>query len=413
MKTNARLFDRVLWIVLDGLGAGELPDADQYGDRGANTLGNLARSLYQRHGRTLCIPGLERLGIGNVTHVEGVPPRAPGDGEGACGRATEQSAGKDTSTGHWELAGLILREPFPVFPRGFQQEVVDRWVRENGLPGALGNKPASGTEIIVELGEEHLRTGKPILYTSADSVWQVAAHEEAFGLDRLYAICLSARKICDELGVGRVIARPFLGNPAAGQSFKRTHHRHDYSLRPPGPTYLDTLQAAGVDVLGIGKISSIFAGQGVAERIETEGNTHGIEVILESMRSRRSGLIFCNLLDFDMLYGHRRDVAGFADACEEFDRALPGIRALMSPRDLLVLTADHGNDPTHRGTDHTREYVPIVTLTPAQLLPGPIDLATRPTFADIGATIAHALLGPSAPDPALAGESFLGRILAA
>ncbi|MEW6363515.1 MAG: phosphopentomutase [Acidobacteriota bacterium] len=409
MSTGA--FDRVLWIVLDSVGVGELPDADQYGDRGANTLASLARAFRERTGRSLRVPGLERLGIGNVTHVEGVPPRAPGDGEGACGRAIEQSAGKDTTTGHWELAGLILRDPFPVFPRGFPQEVVDRWARENGLPGVLGNKPASGTEIIVELGEEHLRTGKPILYTSADSVWQVAAHEEAFGLERLYAVCRSARRICDELGVGRVIARPFVGNPATGRPFTRTHHRHDFSLKPPGPTYLDALQAAGIDVLAIGKISSIFAGQGVTGSIETEGNTHGVQIILDSMRSRRPGLIFCNLLDFDMLYGHRRDVAGYAHALEEFDLALPGIQALMGPRDLLVLTADHGNDPTHGGTDHTREYVPVLAFTPAQQRPGPIDLGTRSSFADIGATVTQALLGSEGTPPG--AQSFLSALLGA
>ncbi|HAR43026.1 MAG TPA: phosphopentomutase, partial [Bdellovibrionales bacterium] len=236
------LFDRVIWVVLDGVGAGELPDAKLYGDHGANTLGNLSRALKTQTGRRLALPNMQAWGLGSITSVEGIEPKHISfGGEGAFGRALEKSRGKDTSSGHWEMAGLVVMKPFATFPNGFSQEIVDRWVKENNLPGVLGNKAASGTEIIEELGREHLETGKPILYTSADSVWQVAAHEEFFGLERLYSICRSARKICDELQIGRVIARPFIGNPAEGKPFKRTYHRKDLSQPPYSPTYLDKL----------------------------------------------------------------------------------------------------------------------------------------------------------------------------
>jgi phosphopentomutase len=389
-------FDRVIWIVLDGVGAGELPDAAQYGDAGSNTLGNLARR------RAVKLPNLETWGLGNITAIPGVAPRPAGKGEGAFGRAVELSNGKDTTSGHWEMAGLVVRKPFATYPTGFPKEIVDRWVRENGLPGVLGNKAASGTEIIAELGDEHVRTGKPILYTSADSVWQVAAHETAFGLERLYSVCKSARKIADELQLGRVIARPFVGPP-----YKRTYHRKDYAQLPFAPTFLDALVDEGVPTLGIGKISNIYAGRGITANIDTEGNTDGIRVLLEQMKATRRGLIFCNLIDFDMLYGHRRDVEGFARALEEFDAAVPALKAAMGPRDLLVIASDHGNDPTYKGTDHTREYIPLLAYTPAQKAPGPVDLGTRPSFGDVGATVADALLGEKAPKGGLAGESFL------
>ena len=313
-------FDRVILIVLDGVGAGELPDAELYGDRGSNTLGNLSREYKRRFGRTLNLPHLQAWGLGNITPMDGVPSRAPGQGEGAFGRALERSRGKDTTSGHWEMAGLVVSKPFVTFPEGFSQEIVDRWVRENNLPGVLGNKAASGTEIIEELGREHIRTGKPILYTSADSVWQVAAHEEHFGLDRLYSICKSARKICDELQIGRVIARPFIGNPDQGVPFKRTYHRKDYAQLPFAPTFLDHLAAQGVRTLGIGKISNIYAGQGIPENLDTAGNTDGLKVLVEQLEKRKDGLIFVNLIDFDMLYGHRRDVEGFAASLEEWEQ---------------------------------------------------------------------------------------------
>jgi phosphopentomutase len=315
-KTNGAPFDRVILIVLDGVGAGELPDATVYGDRTSNTLGNLSRSFKKSAGRSISLPNLEAWGLGNITSIDGVPGRLEGQGEGAFGRAVELSRGKDTTSGHWEMAGLVVSKAFVTYPQGFPKEVVDRWVKENDLPGVLGNCVASGTEIIAQLGEEHVRTGKPILYTSADSVWQVAAHETIFGLDRLYKICKSARIIGDELQLGRVIARPFIGDPLKGTPFKRTYNRKDYAQLPPEPTYLDMLGDAGVPVLGIGKISNIYAGQGVANNIDTAGNADGIKVLLEQIEKQKMGLIFCNLIDFDMLYGHRRDVPGFAMALE-------------------------------------------------------------------------------------------------
>ncbi|MCM2322084.1 MAG: phosphopentomutase [Oligoflexia bacterium] len=404
----------MILIVLDGVGAGELPDAALYGDQGANTLGNLCRVLKAKEGRTLRVPNLEALGLGNLTPLEGVPARAAGQGEGAFGRAIEKSRGKDTTSGHWEMAGLVVSKPFRTYTEGFPQDIIDQWVRENHLPGILGNFAASGTEIIKDLGEEHVRTGKPILYTSADSVWQVAAHEETFGLERLYSICKSARKICDSLGVSRVIARPFVGDPARGLPFKRTYNRKDLSVTPFASSYLNFLRDHGVPTLGIGKISAIYAGEGIAENIDTKGNADGLRVLLEELGKRRRGLIFCNLIDFDMLYGHRRDVSGFAGALEEFDRVLPEIKRQLGPRDLVILTADHGNDPSFdpdtRGTDHTREHAPILAFSPAQKAPGPLALGTRESFSDIGATVAHALVGKTSTLSGLPGKSFLSEL---
>lgn len=410
-------FDRVILIVLDGVGAGELPDAKTYGDTGSNTLGNLARVYRQKTGKTLQLPNLASWGINQITPMEGVTAPSSGKSEGAYGRAVERSRGKDTTSGHWEMAGLVINTAFATFPNGFPKDVIDRWCRENNLPGVLGNKSASGTEIIEELGEEHMRTGKPILYTSADSVWQVAAHEESFGLDRLLKICKSARVICDELKIGRVIARPFIGDrPAGGDKakgipFKRTYNRKDYAQLPPSDTFLDQLRHAGVDTLGIGKISNIYAGQGISENIDTKGNTDGIRVLIEQLEQRKKGLIFCNLIDFDMLYGHRRDVEGFAMALEEFDRAMPEMKKRLTPRDLVLISADHGNDPTFPGTDHTREYIPILAYSPAQKNQGSVDLGVRTSFADIGATTVHALLGSAPTGTAgLAGTSFLTEL---
>ncbi|MCC7441746.1 MAG: phosphopentomutase [Bdellovibrionales bacterium] len=404
MATRTNAFDRVIWVILDGVGAGALPDAPGYGDVGADTLGNLSRAL----GRPLELPNLRAMGLGNLTPMAHVTPLAPGEGSGAYGRAREKSAGKDTSSGHWEMAGLVVSDPFPVFEQGFPADIVDRWVKENGLPGVLGNKAASGTTILDELGAEHLRTGKPILYTSADSVWQVAAHEESFGLERLDSICESARVICDELRVGRVISRPFLGEGTKEKPFKRTYNRKDYSLEPPADSYLDFLVKAGVPTLGIGKITYIYAGRGIEENLFTEGNTDGIRVLLEQTRERRRGLLYCNLIDFDMLWGHRRDVKGFAAALEEFDRALPALQAAMGPRDLLLLAADHGNDPTFRGSDHTREHIPVLAWSPA-MGKGARPIGDLDSFADIGATVFHALTGEAEPGPKfkLAGRSFL------
>ncbi len=405
-------FQRVFWVVLDGVGAGELPDASDYQDCGSNTLGNLSQAFKKKTGKSLHLPHLEALGLGNITPMEGVRPCNPGEGEGAYGKAAEQSRGKDTTSGHWEMAGLVVKTPFTTYPT-FPEPIIHRWLQENQLPGVLGNKIASGTTIIEELGEEHVRSGKPILYTSADSVWQVAAHEETFDLKRLYSICESARKICDELQIGRVIARPFIGNPSKGIPFERTYNRKDYSQKPFGETYLDLLSAKGIQTLGIGKISNIYATQGIQSNIDTHGNADGIRVLIEQIQAAKSGLIFCNLIDFDMLYGHRRDVLGFGKALEAFDQAIPQIKEHLMPTDLLVLTSDHGNDPTYRGTDHTREYIPIIAFTPAQKKRGAIEMGIRNTFADIGATIAHALTGsnPSEnPSWQLAGRSFLDKI---
>lgn len=407
---NSPVFQRVICVVLDGVGAGELPDAADYGDRGSNTLGNLSRAYLKNQGRPLQLPNLAAWGLGNITSIEGVPARTLGQGEGAFGRAQELSRGKDTTSGHWEMAGLVLKKPFTTYPNGFSKDVLERWVKENNLPGVLGNKSASGTTIIEELGEEHMRTGKPILYTSADSVWQVAAHEETFGLERLYQVCKSARKICDELQVGRVIARPFVGNPKAGQPFQRTYNRKDYAQLPFADTYLDLLCQAGVHTRGIGKISNIYAAQGIQSNIDTKGNTDGIRVLIEQLETFESGFLFCNLIDFDMLYGHRRDPIGFAHALEEFDQAIPQMKKAMRPGDLFLIAADHGNDPTYPGTDHTREYIPLLAYSPDQKKPGPIDLGTRTSFSDVGATIVHALLGKTPESSRLAGSSFLSAL---
>jgi phosphopentomutase len=316
------------------------------------------------------------------------------------------------------MAGLVVSKAFATFPNGFPQAVVDRWCRENQLPGVLGNQTASGTEIIDRLGAEHLASGKPILYTSADSVWQVAAHEDAFGLDRLYRICQSARKICDELQISRVIARPFVGNPATGTPFQRTYHRKDYAQLPDRATLLDLLGEQGVHTVGIGKISNIFAGQGVPENLDTAGNTDGIRVLLEQLEKRKNPgtLLFCNLIDFDMLYGHRRDVLGYGSALEEFDAALPQILSLLDENDLLIIASDHGNDPTYPGTDHTREYIPILAYAPrfhrdGSRQQGAVDLGIRSSFADVGATIYEALTGSPLPsNSGLAGLSFFQEL---
>lgn len=405
---------RAIWIVLDGVGAGATPDAKEFGDVGADTLGNLARAFKNQSGRPLKLPHLTQLGIGSLTAMEGISAASPspsGAPQGlhiAHGRAREQSRGKDTTSGHWEMTGLPVSKAFRTFPQGFPSEVIDRWVRENNLPGVLGNRPASGTTILEELGDEHVRTGKPILYTSADSVWQVAAHEKTFGLERLIQICKSARKICDELQVGRVIARPFVGGSVdGGGPYKRTYNRKDLAQPPTEPTLLDLLTDSKIPVLGIGKIASIFAGHGVPENIDTAGNTDGLRVLLEEMQNRDQGLIYCNLIDFDMLYGHRRDVPGFAFALEEFDVALGRILNLLRPKDLLVITADHGNDPTAPGTDHTREYAPILAAlqTGDHLAAQSHALEERMSYSDMGATIGEHL-GVSAPK----GKSFYATL---
>jgi phosphopentomutase len=386
---------RVFLIVLDSLGVGALPDAATFGDGGAHTLDHLV----ERAGG-LDAPRLVALGLGCVPGVTRLP--RPARPQGAFGRAAERSPGKDTSTGHWEMMGCPLAEAFPVYPRGFPPEVIDELVRRARLPGVLGNLPASGTEILDRLGVEHLATGRPIVYTSADSVFQVAAHEAHFGLERLYEVCAIARRILDPLGVGRVIARPFVGEPG---SFRRTYNRRDYSMPPPSETSLDRLCAAGRTVVGVGKIGDIFAGRGLTSSVHTEGNRDGMKATARLARELDGGLVFVNLVDFDMLYGHRRDARGYRRALEEFDADYAELEGDLREDDLVLLSADHGNDPTKsETTDHTREYVPVIAAGPR--VRGGVELGTRASFADVGATVEQALgLPPRGP-----GTSFLREL---
>ena len=366
---------RVLWIVLDSVGAGALPDAADYGDAGANTLGHIQEKI------GLNIPNMRTLGLGNLPGL-GIPGLA--HPSGAYGRACEQSKGKDTTTGHWEMAGVTLTKAFPTYPNGFPKDVIERFEHAIGTR-TLGNKPASGTTILDELGEEHLRTGYPIVYTSADSVFQIAASEEIYPIERLYEMCRIARaQLVGQHGVGRVIARPFIGSKAG--SFTRTPRRKDFSMVPPLDTILDVLKAAGKSVKGVGKIEDIFAEKGLTESNHTAGNPACIDAAVTYMREDFDGLCYVNLVDFDSVYGHRRDVKGYADGLEYFDHRLPELTSLMKDEDLLIITADHGCDPTYSGTDHTREYVPILCWSRA--LNRPVDLGTRNTYADMAATIA-------------------------
>ncbi|MFW5808315.1 MAG: phosphopentomutase [Spirochaetota bacterium] len=366
---------RVICIVLDSAGVGELPDAALYGDSGANTLGHIAQSA------GLSMPECGKLGLGNIIPLNGTPPAARP--LGFYGKAAGKSQGKDTTTGHWEIAGVILDEPFPLFPDGFPDEIIDEFTRRTGRK-ILGNYAASGTRIINDLGDEHVQTGKPIVYTSADSVFQIAAHEEVIPLEELYGMCKEAR---DFLPVGRVIARPFLGSNG---SYTRTRNRHDFSMEPTATTMLDLIHEAGMDVQAVGKIIDIFAGRGITESVHTVSNMDGVDKTLGFMASPSRGLIFTNLVDFDMEYGHRRDVAGYRTALEQFDSRMPEIMGAMRDDDLLIITADHGCDPTHTGTDHTREYVPVFGY--GRSVP-PTDIGTRETYADISATILTVLTG--------------------
>jgi phosphopentomutase len=366
--------------VLDAVGAGELPDAAQYGDEGSNTLGNVARAV-----GGLDLPSLEALGLGNVEPLEGCPPQ-PG-APAVAGRLFERSKGKDTTTGHWELAGLTLAQPFPTYPDGFPQPLIDEIEREIGM-GVIGNCAASGTEIIERLGSEHLRSGKPIVDTSADSVFQVAAHEAIIPPSELWHICRVARRVLTgDYAVGRVIARPFVGNPGA---FERTGNRKDFSLDPTGRTVLDLIKESGRDVIGVGKIEDIFNFRGLTSSNHAVGNEACVDAVIDALRKpRMSGLVFANLGDTDMLYGHRRDAEGFARALEAFDRRLPEIMRMLGEDGLLIVTADHGCDPTHAGTDHTREYVPVLAWSLAAA--EGVDLGTRKSFAVVAATALEAL----------------------
>jgi phosphopentomutase len=384
-------FDRIIWIVLDSVGIGELPDAKDYGDAGRNTLGHIARS------RPLRIPNLLQLGISKIAPLEFLPP--PAQPSASYGKGATKSPGKDTTTGHWEMAGIWLDQAFPVYPHGFPREIIDEFERQIGRP-TLGNKPASGTEIIKELGLQHVTTGFPIVYTSGDSVFQIAAHEDVIPIAELYRMCQIARKILDVPNrVGRVIARPFAGPPS---NFQRTERRHDYAVEPPWPMLLDVLGERNVPVFGIGKIHDIYNGRGVPDYVTTKNNSDGMAKLIEAIAQRDKGLLFANLVDFDMLYGHRKDVEGFARSLEEFDEQLGSFVKLLGPSDLLIITADHGcdPDPVNPTTDHSREYVPILAYT-SRATEGR-NLGTRSTLADMGQTVA-ANFGGEIPH----GTSFL------
>ncbi len=387
-------FSRVIWVVLDSVGIGPLPDAADYGDTGRDTLGHIARA------RPLRLPNLVRLGLANIKPLAHLTP--PAQPAGAFGKGATHSPGKDTTTGHWEMAGIWLDQAFPVYKQGFPRELIEEFERAIGRK-TIGNEPASGTEILKELGEEHLRTGCPIVYTSGDSVFQIAAHEEMIPIAELYRMCEIARKLLDgPHRVGRVIARPFLGTPG---NFRRTERRHDYAVEPPRPMLLDMLAGRKVPVLGIGKIHDIYNGRGVENYVTSRSNSEGMEKLRAALRQQPEGLIFANLVDFDMLYGHRKDVEGFARSLEEFDVLLGPLLEDLRRGDLLMITADHGCDPDDcsPSTDHSREYVPIVAYSPGGK-PG-INLGVRETLADMGQTVAENF-GGAIPR----GTSFLSLI---
>jgi phosphopentomutase len=387
-------FDRVIWIVLDSVGVGELPDAAFYGDVGRDTLGHIARS------RRLNLPNLVRLGLANIKALANLAPLS--NLAGSYGKGATVSPGKDTTTGHWEMAGIWLDQAFPVYPHGFPKSLIEEFERQIGRR-TLGNKPASGTEIIKELGQEHVRTGFPIVYTSGDSVFQIAAHEDVILVADLYRMCEIARKLLDRPNrVGRVIARPFTG--AAGD-FRRTERRHDYAVEPPRPMLLDVLAEAKIPVFGVGKIHDIYNGRGVDDYVTTKNNADGMAKLSDALAQRPKGLIFANLVDFDMLYGHRKDVEGFARSLEEFDALLGPFLAALRSSDLLLITADHGcdPDPVNPTTDHSREYVPILAYSPS--MRSGVNLGTRTTLADMGQTIAENF-GTKIPH----GTSFLNSL---
>ena len=374
--------ERVTVIVLDSVGIGELPDAAEFGDAGSNTLGHIAEAS-----NGIALPNMEKLGLGNLTDIKGVPKTS--NPQGAYGKANEASKGKDTTTGHWEIGGVILEKPFPTYPNGFPKVVLDEIEKRTGRK-ILCNMPYSGTDVLDDFGDEQLETGAWILYTSADPVLQIAAHEEKIPLKELYEACKIALEICGEHSpVARVIARPYIGSGKG--NFKRTSNRHDYSIEPPKDTILDKIKASDLDVIAIGKTSDIFSGKGITESKGTnKDNKDGIIKTIHALKDDTKGLIFTNLVDFDMLYGHRRDVKGYKDALEEFDNYLPEIISNLKDKEILIITADHGCDPTYKGTDHTREYIPILVYGKGIKN---VDLGIRSTFADIAATIEELLLG--------------------
>lgn len=384
--------NRMVVIVLDGVGAGEAPDAVAYGDVGSNSLGNVARAI-----GGLNMPNMYELGLGNITAIQGVPENP--SARGAFGRFQPKSAGKDTVIGHWEMMGVYLPVAFPTYPNGFPQDVLDRFRQATGRE-VLGNKPASGTEILVELGMQHMQTGKPIVYTSADSVFQIAAHEQVIPLEQLYDMCQKARKILQgEHGVGRVIARPFIGD--SPDNFKRTSHRRDYPRMPEYPTMMQKLVDAGKEVYSVGKIDDIFGHQGITKSNHVTTNIESIKAMLEFLEEDFEGFLFVNLIEFDMIYGHRNDPRGYANALEEFDRYVPEIEKSLKPGDLAIITGDHGVDPTTPGTDHSREYVPLLAFGPQ--IKHNINLGVRDSLADISATLAEIFSLESQP----IGQSFL------
>jgi phosphopentomutase len=392
--TNHNPFNRIILIVLDGAGIGAMPDALEWGDAGSDTFGHILES------RLVRLPNLQRYGLGNVRPLENVSAVAQPDG--SYGRCALRSNGKDTTTGHWEMAGIILDQAFPTYPNGFPRPVIDRFIAETGVAGILGNIPASGTEIIKQLGDEHVKTGKPIVYTSGDSVFQIAAHEEVIPLAKLYGICEIARRLLDgEHRVGRVIARPFLGETG---SFYRTENRHDYAVPPPRENLLPALKDENLDVVCIGKIASIYDSVGVTEDLTAKNNQQSIDQTIHALQQNTRGLIFSNLVDFDMLYGHRRDTEGFARALEHFDSCVPEIESAMRDDDLMIITADHGNDPSFPGSDHTREYAPLLVY--GKKARRGVDLGTRASLSDIGQTIAE-----NFGLRLTAGNSFLRSVL--
>jgi phosphopentomutase len=389
--------DRIAVIVLDGVGAGELPDAEKYGDSGSNSLSNTARAL-----GGLNLPNMGKMGLGNITTIEGVPSRK--NTRGAYGKCVEVSKGKDSVTGHWELMGIEVKKPFPTYPNGFPMEVLDEFTELTGYK-VLGNIPASGTEIIKQLGEEHMRTGKPIVYTSADSVFQIAAHEDVIPIKELYRICdISRNLLKGDHAVGRVIARPFIGENA--QNFKRTKRRHDYPILAPRDTMMDTLVKNGHKVYATGKIDDLFGNRGISKTYHSVFNQESIQALVNFMDEDFTGLLFTNLVEFDMTYGHRNDVKGYAQKLEEFDAFVPTIRQKMKDSDIAMIVADHGVDPTTKSTDHSREYIPLLVF--GKRVKDNVDLDIRQSFADVAATIGEVF----SVEPPEIGRSFLDEIIA-
>ena len=386
---------RVIWMVIDSVGIGALPDSQKFGDVNVDTLGNIVRAC-----KSIKIPNMIKLGLANIEGVDSLENiESP---IGCYGRCSEVSKGKDTTTGHWEMTGVLVETPFKTFENGFPKDIIEEFERRSNRK-VIGNKPASGTAILDELGEQHMNTGEVIVYTSADSVFQIAAHEEIVSLDELYKMCEIAREIMmGDNAVARIIARPFIGKPGA---FERTYNRRDYSLSPFEDTVLDNIKNSNLDVIGVGKIEDIFNQQGITEAIHTHDNMDGVNQTINYMKKETKGLIFTNLVDFDSKYGHRRDVEGYKNALEEFDARIPEILENMNDDDVLIINSDHGNDPTYKGTDHTREYIPVLVY--GKNLKSGLNLGTRNSFADIGATVAD-ILNVEMPKH---GQSFKNEIM--